>query len=62
MKIKLKNKSKPITQMWCFLNGGYCSTIISELNSGNEVKVDKIPSKAKDFVSEVKKTKKKGDK
>ena len=63
MKIKIKNKDNPITQMWCFLNSGYCSTTINELNSGKEVQVDRIPKTAIEFVSEVKnKAKKKGDK
>ena len=62
MKIKIKNKVNPITQMLCFFNKGYCSTLIEKLNSGKEVTVDRIPPSAMDLVSEVKKTKKKGDK
>ena len=32
--------------MWCFKNAGYCSTLISEINSGKQVTVDKIPKAA----------------
>ena len=59
MKIKLKDKKNPITQMWCFTMSGYDSNIIDKLNSGEEVEVEKIPKPALEFV---KKKKKKGNK
>ena len=54
MKIKLKNKKNPITQMWCFNMSGYDSEIINKLNSGKEVEVEKIPKPALEFVTEIK--------
>jgi len=54
MKIKLKNKKNPITQMWCFNMSGYDSEIINILNSGKEVEVEKIPKPALEFVTEIK--------
>jgi hypothetical protein len=54
MKIKLKNKKNPITQMWCFTMSGYDSEIINKLNSGKEVEVEKIPKPALEFVTEIK--------
>ena len=54
MKIKLKNKKNPITQMWCFNMSGYDSDIINKLNSGVEVEVEKLPKPALEFVTEVK--------
>ena len=41
MKIKIKDKKKPITQMWCFKFSGYDSEIINKLNSGEDVEVEK---------------------
>tara|TARA_Y100001973_G_C5174754_1_gene321179 strand:+ start:474 stop:659 length:186 start_codon:yes stop_codon:yes gene_type:complete len=61
MKIKLINKDKPITQTWCFLNTGYCSSIIEQINSGKQIKVDRLPKPALEYVQEVK-TKKNGGK
>tara|TARA_R100000458_G_C8199517_1_gene190491 strand:+ start:198 stop:380 length:183 start_codon:yes stop_codon:yes gene_type:complete len=52
MKIKLKNKQKPIKAMFCFMNRGYDSTLIKKLNSGESVKVEKIPKQASEFVKE----------
>jgi len=54
MKIKLKNKKNPITQMWCFTMQGYDSDVINKLNSGKEVEVEKIPKPALEFVTEIK--------
>jgi len=54
MKIKLKNKKNPITQMWCFKYSGYDSDVINKLNSGGKVEVEKIPKPALEFVNEVK--------
>ena len=54
MKIKLKNKKKPITQMWCFKFSGYDPGIINKLNSGENVEVQKIPKPALEFVNEIK--------
>ena len=52
MKIKIKDKKKPITQMWCFKFSGYDSEIIKKLNSGKAVDVEKIPRPALEFVIE----------
>ena len=54
MKIKLKDKKNPITQMWCFKYSGYDSEIINKLNSGETVEVEKIPKPALEFVTEIK--------
>jgi len=54
MKIKLISKDKPITSNWCFLNKGFCLTTIQKINSGKQVKVDKVPKPAWDYVEEVK--------
>ncbi len=64
MKIKLKDKDNPISSSsgLCFVNAGFCSTIIESINSGKEVKVDKIPKKALGLVEEVKKETKKQNK
>ena len=65
MKIKLKDKEKPITAMWCFSNQGYDSSIIEAINSGKQVSVERVPKSALGYVEEVKKekkiTKKKGE-
>ena len=57
MKIKLKNKENPITKKWCF-GESYSSSIIEELNSGKQVKVDKVPKPAWEYIEEVKRKKK----
>lgn len=54
MKIKLKDKKHPITAMWCFRYSGYYPEIISKLNSGKVVEVEKIPKPALEFVNKVK--------
>jgi hypothetical protein len=59
MKIKIKDKDNPITQLWCFSIRGYDSSLIDKLNSGKQVKVDKVPKPALEYVEEVK-TKNKG--
>ena len=59
MKIKLISKDKPITSNWCFMYRGYDSSLIGKLNSGKQVKVDKVPKPALEYVEEVK-TKNKG--
>ena len=59
MKIKLKNKDNPITQMWCFNHRGYSSDIIDKINSGKQVEVEKVPKPAWEYVEEVKVMKKK---
>ena len=61
MKIKLKDKDKPISLKsgWCFMNTGFDSGLIEKINSGKQVKVDKIPKPASDYVEEVKKQVKK---
>ena len=59
MKIKLKNKEKPITEMFCFKFKGYDSTLIEILNSGKQVDVERIPKQALEYVKEVKKQTKK---
>ena len=59
MKIKLKDKDKPMTKLWCFNARGFCQTIFDKINSGKQVKVDKVPKEAWNYVEEVKnKTKK----
>ncbi len=57
MKIKLKDKENPIIKKWCF-GKFYSSSIIEELNLGKQVKVDKVPKPAWEYVEEVKKKKK----
>ena len=59
MKIKIKDKNNPITRLWCFMFKGYDSSLIDKLNSGKQVKVDKVPKSAWDYVEEVKQVKKK---
>ena len=59
MKIKLKNKEKPITGMFCFKFRGYDSTLIEILNSGKQVDAERIPKQALEYVKEVKKQTKK---
>tara|TARA_Y100000004_G_scaffold33301_1_gene35309 strand:- start:3763 stop:3963 length:201 start_codon:yes stop_codon:yes gene_type:complete len=61
MNIKLKDKDKPISLKsgWCFMNTGFSSGLIEKINSGKEVKVDKIPKSAIELVKEVKKINKK---
>ena len=54
MKIKIINKDKPITSLWCFKFTGYDSSLIEEINSGKQVVVDKVPKPAWDFVETVK--------
>jgi hypothetical protein len=44
------------------MNKGFDLAIISDINSGKEVVVDKIPKPAKDLVEEVKKQVKKQNK
>ena len=62
MKVKLKDKENPITEMFCFKFKGYDSTLIETINSGKQVEVERIPKKALEYVEEIKKqTKKKGD-
>ena len=58
MKIKIKDKDNPITQLWCFSIRGYDSSLIDKINSGKQVKVDKVPKPAWDYVEEVKTVKK----
>tara|TARA_R100001443_G_scaffold48009_4_gene60432 strand:- start:8645 stop:8827 length:183 start_codon:yes stop_codon:yes gene_type:complete len=57
MKIKLKNKENLIIKKWCF-GKSYSSSIIEELNSGKQVKVDKVPKPAWEYIEEVKRKKK----
>ena len=59
MKIKLIDKDKPIDKMICFNNKGFCQTTLDKINSGKQVKVDRVPKEAWNYVEEVKnKTKK----
>ncbi len=64
MKIKLKDKEKPIglNSGLCFMNTGFCSTVIESINLGKAVNVDKIPKNALELVEEVKKETKKQNK
>ena len=59
MKIKLIDKEKPITEMFCFKFKGYDSTLIETINSGKQVEVERIPKKALEYVEEIKKQPKK---
>ena len=59
MKIKLIDKEKPITEMFCFRFRGYDSTLIEILNSGKQVDVERIPKQTLEYVKEVKKQTKK---
>ena len=61
MNIKLKSKDKPISikSGFCFNNSGFDYSLIEKINSGKQVKVDKIPKPALDYVQEVKKQSKK---
>ena len=59
MKIKLKNKDNPITQMWCFDYNGYSSDIVNKINSGKQVEVERVPKPAWEYIEEVKIIKKK---
>ena len=59
MKVKLIDKEKPITQMWCFKNRGYDGNVIEAINSGKQVEVERVPKKAWEYVEEVKKQTKK---
>ena len=62
MKIKLKDKNKPISlnSGWCFMNTGFDLNVLEKINLGKMVEVDKIPKPASELVEQVKKTKKKG--
>ena len=40
--------------MWCFSSAGYDAEIINKINSGEAVKVEKIPKPALEFVKEEK--------
>ena len=59
MKIKIKDKDNPITQLWCFKYKGYDSSLIEQINSGKQVEVDKVPNPAWNYVETVKTVKKK---
>ena len=59
MKIKLIDKEKPITEMFCFKFKGYDSALIETINSGKQVKVERVPKQALEYVEEVKKQPKK---
>ena len=60
MKIKLKNKEKPVPNNLVFRNAGHCLTLINEINSGKQVEVDRVPKPAAEYVEEIKTNKKKG--
>ena len=59
MKIKLIDKEKPITEMFCFKFKGYDSALIETINSGKQVEVERIPKQALEYVEEIKKQTKK---
>ena len=59
MKIKIKDKDNPITQLSCFKYKGYDSSLIEQINSGKQVEVDKVPKPAWNYVETVKTVKKK---
>jgi hypothetical protein len=54
MKIRLIDKQKPITAMWCFSNSGYDGGLIDNINSGKQVKVDRVPKPAWEYVEKIK--------
>ena len=54
MKIRLKDKDKPITQLLCFNSRGFCQTTLDKINSGKQVTVDRVPKDAWNYVEEVK--------
>ena len=59
MKIKLKDKDRPMTKLWCFNDKGFCQTTLDKINSGKQVIVGRVPKEAWNYVEEVKnKTKK----
>ena len=62
MKIKLKDKDNPISSSsgWCFINTGFCSTIIESINSGKEVELESPPQSFLDggYLVQAKSTKK----
>ena len=58
MKIKLKNKDKPISKKWCFKGNRYESSIIDKINSGKQVVVEKVPKPAWEYVEQIKKKEK----
>ena len=57
MKVKLINKDNPMTTLYCFKKQGFCQTTFDKINSGVQVEVEKVPSKAWDYVEKVKKRK-----
>ena len=59
MKIKLKNKDKPMDKMFCFNSRGFCQAIFDKINSGKQVMVERVPKAAWDYVEEVKNKSKK---
>ena len=59
MKVKLINKDNPMTTLYCFKKQGFCQTTFDKINSGVQVEVEKVPSKAWDYVEKVKKQSKK---
>ena len=56
MNIKLKDRDNPIVKKWCF-GSIYDSSVIDKINSGKQVKVDKVPKPAWEYVEKVKKNK-----
>ncbi len=54
--MKIKLIKEPINEALgiCFNNGAYDPDIVKQLNDGEEVEVEKIPKKAKEYVKEVK--------
>ena len=58
MKIKLKNIDSPMKVLYCFNNQGFCQTTFDKINSGIQVEVERVPSKAWKYVEKVEKVKK----
>lgn len=58
MKIKLKNIDSPMKTLYCFNNQGFCQTTFDKINSGIQVEVERVPSKAWKYVEKVEKVKK----
>ena len=54
MKIKLKDKEKPMKQLFCFNSKGFCQTTFDKINSGVQGEVERVPGEAWEYVEEVK--------
>ena len=62
MKIKLKDKEKPMKQLFCFNSKGFCQTTFDKINAGQQVEVQKVPKPAWEYVDMAKVSKPKPNK